>query len=258
MSGRIVAVLLIIAFSFAAGRFSVGFTSKAVALDKAISHSPEVADVESLSKSVVAISSTDTIGKSDSSSSLTGPVVANATTTGECLAKATRRDIQEWIAIDEDRMKRFQQTDPKFASRVAMSAADWKRTQSSGDVSGTVAFRFESAKSATLEIRFADSTVSFAVTYRGPNAKDAQDYTSASGMAPLRNGYGLGLDRDGSGYHIVIENPVQAPGWSDYTNFGFSVPFDWNGKSEITVEVFGLNEEKQWAMVGAATLKRLN
>ncbi len=174
----------------------------------------------------------------------------------EVLARVSRRDLYQWIAEDDAKLDRFKETDAQFGSRRKMSEGDWKRLLDLATVKGAVHFKFESAKSSELRIEFKNKKVQLAVRYRRFDAKSADDLSTSRSSWDISNGRGVGLSGDGSGYFVVVNNQIQEPGWVEYSNFAFPVAFDWSGRSEMTVDVFGLSEDLKWAPVGSAVLKR--
>jgi hypothetical protein len=43
-------------------------------------------------------------------------------------------------------------------------------------------------------------------------------------------------------------------GWAEYSSFALSIPLDWNGKSVVGADVFGLGGDLKWEIVGSAAL----
>ncbi|CAN5600068.1 hypothetical protein BH10BDE1_BH10BDE1_20450 [soil metagenome] len=121
MSGRIVAAILLIAIAFVAGRFSVRVTTKAVELDKSISADTAVAEpaIEVANKAIPEPAASVVTGAATSREP--GPITSNLKVhmkSDECLARVSRREVYEWLAGEEERMTKFQPSDPNFASRI--------------------------------------------------------------------------------------------------------------------------------------------
>ncbi len=174
----------------------------------------------------------------------------------EVLARVSRRDLYQWIAENDAKLDRFKETDAQFGSRKKMSEGDWKRLLDLATVKGVVHFKFESAHTSELRIEFKNKKVQLAVRYRRSDAKSADDLSTSRSAWDIGNGRGVGLASDGSGYFIVVNNQIEETGWVEFSNFAFPVAFDWAGRTEMTVEVFGLTEDLKWTPVGSAALKR--
>ncbi len=168
----------------------------------------------------------------------------------------SHREISEMTLANEARLAEFHKSDTEFGTSHKMSDPDWRRVQQLGSIGGPLKFRFDSAINSKIEIslRTKKPQAKFEVEYKKENSQSTQNLTSAF---PIGNGLGLGISRDGSSYHVVFPNGVQQSDWLDYSSFGISIPFDWADHNEINVDIYGLNEELKWAVVGSGSLKRI-
>ncbi len=266
MKIQIVGAVVLLVGGFFAGRLS--FDAKNEMADSAKSQAKQVSSEgsevaardagpvgSSLPEAAIATPDSATPARAEICDSNSRPI-ARAESNLDCLARVSRRELHEWMALQRAAMSRFQKDDRQFPSRNQLSAADWKRVQDFGGIKGTIDFKFESALGAEFEIDFKNSSINMSARYRGANATDSKDFSTSSGSATLRNGSGVGLTADGSGYHVVFDNSVDAPVWVDYSHFALSVPYDWDRKTEIATDVFGLSEKLKWEVVGSARLKR--
>lgn len=163
----------------------------------------------------------------------------------------TRRDFYEWEKANESKLALFHERDTQFGSKTKLAPADWDRVLDVEKIEGKMHFRFESALSATIEIHPKEKTIRTSFLYRTATSPDGE---SMSFSSTFENGRDVGFAKDGSGFYLVLKNSITEPEWIDYSDFAIFFPFDWSGRAQQTVDVYGLTEDLKWGVVGTATL----